>query len=489
MAESRGVGLAHSASRGVMLTVGGLWGKTAIQLISTVVLARLLEPSDYGLIAMIMAIIGLVDLVRDFGLSAAILQAKDISQKQWNSLLWVSIGLGVILMVLVMASAPLIVAFYGEDRLLVLVLAVAPTLLINGLAMPIQAMIQRDLRFGTLAAIDVTTMIVSVAFGIGGALLGFGVWSLVILAGSGLFYRLIALWVCARPRFGRPEVTRSVWPMLVTGADVLGVQVLGYATRNLDNVVIGQHSGVGALGQYSRAYALFLLPLQQINGPLVRVALPVLSKIQDDSERYRQYIRGSFTVIGYVTFTVYAVSAAIAEPLIRILLGPGWSQAATVFAILSLAGVAQVVANVQGWLYITLRRTRQQLYYTLFHAAVIISAFIVGVRIDGVEGLAWAYGIASLALLIPGMWLAIAGTFVKVTDIIVPLSRPALIAPCAYALSAWAVNLAGVLPAIVQVVAGGLAGVLVLGIAHALPSVRKDTKTVLGFVQMARRKA
>lgn len=479
--------LARKTSRGVAVTVTGLWTKTLIQLVSTMVLARLLDPSDFGLIAMVMAIIGVVDLIRDFGLTAAIMQAKKIGASQWSSLLWFSLALGTVLTILVALSAPVVAWIYGEDRLLVLTLVMSPAMVCNGLAMPMQAAVQRDLRFGVLAKIDVVSMIVSAICGIAAGLMGFGVWSLVILAGSGFIYRLTSLWIAAKPRFGRPRIAREIVPIVTTGGSVLGTQLIGYAVRNLDNIFIGQQLGAAPLGQYSRAYALFLLPMQQINGPLSRVALPVLSRLQDDASRYRRYIRGAFLVIGYITFPAYAIAAATAGPLIDLLLGAGWERAATVFTLLSIAGVVQVIVNVQSWIYITLGHAHRQVLYSLVQAAVVIPAYLVGIAWNGIEGLALLYGLTTALLLVPGFWYAIRGTFVQGSDIAVPLARPAMIAPLCFVAAWWASRYVERLPSIVELVVGGLAGLAVLVVAHVFKSVRRDTFTILEFAKKARR--
>ena len=201
--------LAHTSSRGVFVTMGGFGGKTLIQVASTVVLARMLSPADFGLVAMVTAIVGVADLVRDFGLTGAIIQAKKLSERMWMSVMWLSVALGVGLMIVIAASAPLIALLYDEQQLVVLTLAIAPILLINGLSMPMQARVQRDLRFGTLANIDVVSMLCGVGLGIGAAALGWGVWSLVVMSGAGQLYRMIALWVASKPRFGRPHIDRA----------------------------------------------------------------------------------------------------------------------------------------------------------------------------------------------------------------------------------------------------------------------------------------
>ena len=481
--------LAHTSSRGVFVTMGGFGGKTLIQLASTVVLARLLSPADFGLVAMVTAIVGVADLVRDFGLTGAIIQARKLSERMWMSVMWLSVALGVGLMLLIAASAPLIAWLYDEQRLIPLTLAIAPILLVNGLTMPMQARVQRDLRFGTLANIDVVSMLVGVGLGIATAALGWGVWSLVVMSGAGQVYRLVALWAASRPRFGRPHISREVLPLVTTGGSLFGVQLLNYATKNLDNVVIGQQLGPAALGQYSRAYALYLLPMQQLNGTLGRVALPVLSKLQDDHARFRRYIRGALMIIGYLTIPVYAVAAAVSSPLVAILLGPGWEEAATLFSILALAGIAQAIGSVLGWLYLTLGRAHKQLLFFVITRPILIAGYFVGIWWAGVEGLALVFGVLSLLLLVPELVFATSGTFMRVRDILAPIARPLVLAPLCFAAASaveWATD---GMPAISQLALGVAAGVVPLLAVLAIPAYRRDLAQIVGFVKQVRRPA
>ncbi|NQX12433.1 lipopolysaccharide biosynthesis protein [Microbacteriaceae bacterium VKM Ac-2855] len=478
--------LGHRASRGVMQTLGGQWGKTAVQLISTVVLARLLDPSDFGLLAMVTAIVGVADLVRDFGLTGAIVQARTMSETVWRSVLWLSVALGIAGTIVIAAAAPLIAMLYDEQRLIVLTLAVAPTLFVNALCMPLQAKVQRELKFGVLANIDVISMVIGVALSIVAGLLGWGVWSLVVLQGGALIYRAIALWVAARPTFGRPRISREVIPLVSTGGSIFGVQLLNYAARNVDNVVVGQQLGAGALGQYSRAYALFLMPLQQLNGPLGRVALPVLSSLQDDGERYRRYVRGALLVIGYLTLPTFAVLSALAAPLVELLLGPQWSSAALILSLLSIAGIAQGIGNVQGWIYISLGRVHRQLIYYVVTRPIVIASFFVGVWWAGTEGLALLYGLVTLVLLVPGFWLAIRGTFVTGADIIVPVLRPALLVPFVFG-AAWYLGQLGELPAIVHLILGGIGALIPIALAMVIPAYRRDVGQIWAFVKQVRK--
>jgi O-antigen/teichoic acid export membrane protein len=479
--------LAHRSSRGIFVTFGGFASRTLIQMGSVVALSRLLTPADFGLLAMIMAIVGVVDLIRDFGLTGAILARKNIEKADWQGLMWLSLAVGLGLTVLVAACAPLIASFYGEPRLAVLTLVISPTLLINGLLAPIHARVQRELRFAALAIIEVTSMLAGVVLAIVAAWLGWGVWALIVQAGVAQIWRMAALWIASPPSFGKPHIPRGVLSIVRVGSDLLGVQLLNYASRNVDNVLIGNQLGPSVLGQYTRAYSLFLLPMQQLNATIGRVAVPVLSRLQDDHLRYRRYIHGGSRVIGYVAIPIYAILAAIAQPLILLLLGDGWQEAATIFSILALAGIAQSMGNMQGWLYLTLGRTKTQLGYFIVTRPLIILGFFVGLWWNGVRGLALVYGLLSLALLIPGYYYAIRGTHVTARDIIEPMLRPVLITPLCYGTAALTVGAVSSLDTPLQVLLGGLAGIAPLLASAVLPAYRRDYLAIWEYVKKARK--
>lgn len=477
--------LARDTSRGTMVTIAGQWSRTLIQLLSTVVLARLLAPGDFGLVAMVTAIVGVAELLREFGLGSAIVQASRIDERQWSSLHWLSVLLGVVFAGLAAASAPLVAAVYQDERLVPLTLALAPTVLINSLCMPLQARLQRDLRFHSLATIEVLAMAAGVAASIVAAFLGAGVWSLIVLNAVAFTWRLVSLGIIVRPHFGAPHIDRSVHPLVSIGGSVLGVQLLNYAARNLDNVIIGRALGASALGMYSRAYALLMLPINQLNGPLARVALPVLSKLRDEPERYRRYIRASLLVLAYVSLPSFAIAAALSVPLVGLLLGPQWADAAPIFSLLAIAGVAQTLGNVSGWIYISLGRAHVQLVYFLITKPIVIASFVVGVLVGGLPGLALLYGLVSLALLVPGFLIAIRGTAVTAADVAAPVIRPLLVSPLCFGSAHLGISLVE-LHDLLELMIGGFFGVLPLATALLIPAYRADLRQLLDFIARAR---
>ncbi|KAA9132911.1 lipopolysaccharide biosynthesis protein [Microbacterium caowuchunii] len=478
--------LAQKASRGIVMTMGGLWGRALLQMLSTIVLARLLTPADFGLIAMVAAVMGLAELVRDFGMTGAIIQARELPERVWRSLLWLSALIGAVLATIVALCAPLIALLYDEPRLVGITLLMAPGVFLSGLVMPLQARASKELRFGVLATLDVSTMAAGVVAAVITALLGGGFWSLVVMAGVQFLVRLIVLWVIVRPRFGPPRIVRETWPLVGTGGSIFGAELLGYAEKNIDNIIIGTQLGPTMLGQYSRAYALFLLPLQQMNGPLGRVALPVLSTLRDDGDRYRRYIRSAALVIGYLTLPTYAVAAGVAQPLVLLLLGPNWSVAATIFTLLAIAGFAQAIGRLRTWIYISLGRSHRQFVYDLVARPMVILGYFFGIWWGGINGLVITYGIISLLLLVPGFAFAISGTFVRGGDIAGPILRPAIMAGVAFCASFGVTRLLPQPFAIVEILIGCVAAVLCAGVLFLIPGYRRDAGKLIDLVTRMR---
>ncbi|MET0830116.1 MAG: lipopolysaccharide biosynthesis protein [Microbacterium sp.] len=480
-------GLAQKATRGIAVTLGGLWGRALLQMISTIVLARLLTPADFGLITMVAAVMGIAELIRDFGMTGAIIQAQHLSDRVWRSLLWMSTFIGALLAIAVALCAPLIAALYNEPKLVGVTLLMAPGVFLSGLVAPLQARATKELRFGILASLDVSTMALGVVVGIVTAIMGWGFWSLVAMAGAQFLVRLVVLWVIVKPKFGPPKIVREAWTLMGTGGSIFGAELLGYAEKNLDNVIIGTQLGPTVLGQYSRAYALFLLPLQQMNGPLGRVALPVLSTLREDGERYRRYIRSAALVIGYFTLPTYAVAAGVAQPLVLLLLGPNWSTAATIFSLLAIAGFAQAIGRLRTWIYISLGHSHRQFLYDLVARPIIIAGYFFGIWWGGINGLVITYGVLTILLLVPGFAFAIRGTFVKGRDIYGPLVRPAFMAGLAFGASFFFSRLVPVDFAILELLTGCFAALFVVAPLFLFKAYRGDVDQLLEFVRRMRK--
>jgi PST family polysaccharide transporter len=395
--------LSQQAIRGGINTVMAEAGQFVLRLVGTVVLARLLSPSDYGLIAMVSVIINFAMLFKDAGLSMATIQRAQISQDQISALFWLNLFVSMLLGLVVLASSPVVAWFYGRPELAPITAMLSMSFLVTGLTIQHQALLRRHMCFGMLAVIRVTSYATNVVVTILLAVLGWKYWSLV--AGTlalGLSNTLMTLYFCPWVP-GRWRRGMDIRDMFVFGGHLTGFNFINYFSRNLDNLLIGKFIGMDALGLYSRAYSLFMMPISQIRGPLTHVAMPVLSRLRDQPERYAKYYQRLVDVLASLTipFTLYCVLEA--EFLIELLLGPRWLGASPVFRILAIAGLIQPVAGTRGLVALSHGFSKRYLYWGLFNAILCTGSFVAGLPF-GIAGIATAYTIMNYILLIPSLY-------------------------------------------------------------------------------------
>ncbi|WP_172637474.1 lipopolysaccharide biosynthesis protein [Thioflavicoccus mobilis] len=376
--------------RGGAVTLTAQAIKFALNLGSTMILARLLAPSDFGLIAMVTVVTGFVAMFKDAGLSMATVQRKDITHEQVSMLFWINVALSVGVMLLLAAFAPAIAAFYSEPRLVWITVALAGTMLFGGLTVQHQAILRRQMRFKALARIEIISMASGIALAVAMALAGVGYWSLVGMVAGTAIANAMLVWIFCNWRPSMPQCGTEVAELVKFGGGLTGFSFLNYFTRNADNVIVGYALGSGPLGIYSKAYNLLMLPIRQINAPIGSVMLPVLSRLQDDPARYRSAYLQALSAIAMVGTPIVVTAFVLADELVAILLGPGWEEAATVFRWLAPAAFFGTVNVAPGWLCISLGRPGTQLRWAMISAPVTVVAFLIGVQ-WGIVGVAAAF--------------------------------------------------------------------------------------------------
>lgn len=398
--------LGAMASRGAAVTLGGQGLRMILQLGGIILLARLLDPSDYGLLAMVTAVIGIGELVRDFGLSSAAIQAKTLTKGQKSNLFWVNSGIGLVLAIVATAAAGLIAQLYGDDRVQVVTMVLSLTFLLNGISTQFRADLARNFLFGKLAASEIAGQAFGIAAGIVFALLGFGYWALVIQQLTQVFITQVFLLIVTPWSPGWIDRKATIRPFLNYGVNVLGTQLIGYVARNVDSVVIGTRFGAYDLGLYNRAFQLMMMPLLQIQAPSTRVALPVLSRLQDQRERFASFINvGQTALIGLVGFA-FAALGAQAPAAVSLFLGPQWLASAPLLQALLVAGFFQAAAYATYWVFLAKGLTRSNFFYALVTRPFMIALILTG-SIWGVTGVAFGYALAN-ALVWPValIWIA-----------------------------------------------------------------------------------
>jgi len=410
--------------RGGAVTMTAQGVRFILQMCSTVVLARLLTPQDFGLIAMVTAVTRFVVMFKDMGLSMATVQKAEINHGQISTLFWINVALSLGVMLVTAALAPVVAWFYVEPRLTWITLALAGVFVFGGLTVQHQALLRRNMRFGSLALIGIIEMVVGIVAAIIAAWYGAGYWSLVLMQLAGAIAGAIAVWVACGWRPGPPVRRSGVRPMLRFGGYLFGHDFLNYFFRNLDKILVGRFSGQFSLGLYSKACGLLLLPLNQLHAPVSAVVVPALSRLQKDSTKYKQFYLRAVYFMSFVTMPVYIFIFTHTEETIRLVLGNQWLQASHFFRILCVAAIYRPVASTTGWLYMSSGRTNKMFRWRLSTIWLSVCLYIVGVYVGGAEGVAYGHTISVLVLTIPCVWYAQRGTDIGTVNVLKVTIRP-----------------------------------------------------------------
>lgn len=352
--------LARSAARGSVVTLAGQAVRLGTQFASIALLARLLDSVDYGYFAMVLAIVGVAELLRDFGLSSAAVASRELSAQQHSNLFWLNTLAGLVASLGVVAAAPLVALLYGEPHLTTIAQVLAPVFLLNGMATQFRARLNRDLRFVALSVSDVVPQVAGFAVAVLLAYRWHSYWALiaqqVVVAVAGLVLSaLLARWWPSLPRRGVP--LRS---QLRFGSNLFVTNLMSYGVNNSQIVMVGAAWGAEVVGYFSRAYQLMVLPFTQLVTPLTRVALPVLSRVSDDPVRYARIV-GRAQLLGlYGTAPFFLFCCGASAPLLHVALGPRWASAIPVFAVLSAGAAFRAMSQLAFWLFLSSGSTREQ---------------------------------------------------------------------------------------------------------------------------------
>jgi PST family polysaccharide transporter len=395
------------------------------QLVVTVILARLLSPDDFGIIAMASVVTGFVILLSDLGTSAAVIQRAEHSPAFLSSVFWVNLVFGLIIMVVVAAASPLIASFYHQPRLVTVLVVLSISFPLTALIALQRALLERSMSFDILARIEMLATAIGGTIGVAVALAGGGIWALVFQSVSTPAVMAVALWTKSewRPSFeaSLTEI-RSIWRL---SGYLTGFNVVNYFARNADYILIGWLLGTRELGYYSMAYRILMFPLQNFSAVITRVTLPAFSRIQEDDLRFRRGYLASIGAIALLSFPVMAGVFSVAGPFIDAAFGKQWLPMVPILMIFAPVGLVQSIVATSGAIYVAKNQTAVMFKWGLFVAVVVVASFVVGLS-WGAVGVAACYGIASQALAYPGMAIPLRLIGLKVKDSIGVLWAPFL---------------------------------------------------------------
>lgn len=477
--------LGKRGARGAVVMLASQGLKVLLQIASTVVLARLLTPDDFGVIAMAATVMNFVMMFKDLGLSQATIQREHLTQSQVTSLFWVNVLLSVVLMVIVIALAPLVALLYHEPRLAEVVVALSVGFVLTGLSVQSEALLKRQMRFIRVAAVDVSATAIGFAAGVVSALLGAGYWALVVMRLVQQATARVGVSLACGWRPGWPSWDPSAASLVRFGGHITGFQLANYFARNADNVLIGWYWGASSLGLYDRAYRLFTAPLQEINAPLGSVMVPMLSRLRDRPAQYRRAYLGVIEKISMITMPLAAFAMVTSDWLIPFAFGEQWRDAAPIFAFLSLAMINQPVTNTTGWLFISQNRTSGLLRWGMLGGALTTASFIIALPF-GPIAMAGSYACLNVFVLTPLLfWYVGREGPVSMKDLYGAVRTPLLLGVMVMA-SLYALRMVGLLPGESSglVCAIGVTVILTVVTLTALPSGRKVLADALKLMRM-----
>ncbi len=365
---------------------------------STLIIARLLTPTDYGLVGMAMVYLGFVQLVNEFGLSAAIVQGK-LDEDQLARLGGVSAILGGVLFLVSAALSGLIALVFAEPRVRLVLLVLSTTFLIRGLQVLPRGLLTRELNFRSLAGVDAAEAATLLLVTLGLALLGYGYWSLVLSAVlSALVGALCAMRM--RPhRIAMPRRLSTLRDSLSFGGHVVLSRVAWYAYSNADFAIVGRVLGTAALGAYSFGWSIASIPVERVSATVGRVVLGVFSSLQRDYAAIRRYLLALTEGIALLTFPATVGLSLVAHDFVLVVLGAKWSEAIVPLQLLSLYAGVRSIDTLFPQILLATGHSRQNARFSMIALAVLPLLFYLG-SFWGTTGvaLAWIVGFPLVVL-------------------------------------------------------------------------------------------
>jgi PST family polysaccharide transporter len=401
--------LGRKAARGAAASLAGQVGTFALRFVWIIVIARLVTPEHFGLVGMVTAFTGLLSLFRDVGLSAAAVQQESISHGQLSALFWINLSIGALFALVVAVAAPVLAAFYGDQRLIGIAVAMAAVFLLYGAVVQHRALLQRRMQFGILTLVDIGALIVGIGLGVGLGLAGFGYWALVGMMVGQPLVALIGIWKAARWTPGPARPAAGIRSMLRFGGVVTLNSLVVYIAYNLDKVLLGRVFGAEALGLYGRAYQLVSLPTEGLNSTVGSVMFPALSRVQNEPARLRSFFLRGYGLFLSVVIPITAGCALFADDIVTVLLGPGWQAVVPTFRLLTPTILAFALINPTNPLMLATGNALRSLKLALFIAPIVIGGYLLGLS-HGPDGVALGFSVAMLVVTIPVLYWSTRGT-------------------------------------------------------------------------------
>jgi len=397
--------LKNQAVKGGLVSLTSRTLSIGVHLIGVMILARLLSPDDFGLVAMASVFTNIFFVFQDVGLTDATIQAEALDHNIVSTLFWINSGIGLLIAIILAALAPLAVLFFKRKELLPILLVLSTGFIFWGLSVQHLALLKRRLLFFKVSVINILSHFMGIAAAVLIAIAGMKYWALVLREVTWALFTFILTWLYCQWRPGLPSKSPEVKKLLRFGANSVGFYIFDYFSKNMDKTIIGKRFGSEPLGFYSRACYIAVTPSAQLSGSLFHVAVSTLSKLREDKKRFLKYYSNAISLISFIGMPFSSFIVVMNKELVYILLGPKWGPTAELFGILGLSAGSYIIYQTSGWLHVSLGRSDRWLKWGIFNSIILIAGFFLGL-IFGINGVAWALSLSIIALTTPSILYA-----------------------------------------------------------------------------------
>ena len=393
------------AVRGAGVTVLSSGLGLAIQVISTVCLARLLTPRDFGVVTMVTTFSLLLVNFGLNGFTEAVLQSEEINDALVSNLFWINLAFGVLLTVAFAAAGSLLARFYRDPLVSRVAVGISLTIFLTSTSVQHLALLKRAMRFSVVSANDICARTISVGLMIVLAWAGWGYWALVAGAIAQPLTQSVGAWFQCRWIPSLPRKAPGTASMVRFAINVYGRFSVNYFARNMDNLLVGWRFDAQTLGFYKKAYDLFALSASQLVSPLTVVAVSALSRLNRYSVEYKRYLVKALAVTAFVGMGVGACLTLIGGDVIRLVLGPGWEASGRIFTFFGAGIGVMLLYGTHGWIHLSIGRADRWFRWGIVEFVFTGLLFLLALR-WGPVGIAVAWTASFWILTIPAFWYA-----------------------------------------------------------------------------------
>lgn len=417
--------LSLSSSRGIIASVICQLFRLIINLIVTMILARILSPHDFGTIAMALTVLNLGLTIKDVGIGVAIIQHESISIENLNTLFWINAGISTIIVIIFYIVAHPIAVLYNVTQLSSAIHILSLIILFDGLSVQHHALLARRMQFVRVSIIEMISILLSSITAIVASFKGYGWYSLAFKMTAERLLASIAYWIGTK-WVPRPSSSlHKIVSYLNFSLYLTAYNILNYLWKTADKIIIGFFTGPETLGFYSKSYEILSYPSSVITNPVSRVFITTLSRLKAQPDKYIYYYQNAIWLMGFCGMPFIAFICIFPDVTVDFLLGPGWKQVANIIKVLSAGALLNTVNPATGLVYISYGTTKRQFKWQIIETFIQIIAILLTIS-HGIIAVGIAYSVTVVIMRIPAILFCYKNTDLKIKYFIKPVVFPAI---------------------------------------------------------------